>query len=58
MEGTKGLDLLDSFASINSLSEEVDSIDFAVTLNTKVDYFFVFKNDDDYDDSEDDDDDT
>ena len=34
IKGTKGLDLLDHFASIDPLSEEVDSIDFAVTLNT------------------------
>ena len=54
---TKGLDPLDLSASIDALSEEVDSIDFAVTLNTKADSFLVSKYDDD-DDSEDDDDNT
>ena len=47
---------MNPLALIDPLSEEVDSINFAVTLNTEVDSFFVSKNDDD-DDSEDDDDD-
>ena len=46
---TKGLDPLDPFASINSLSEEVDSTDFTVSLNTEVNSFFISKNDDDDD---------
>ena len=56
IKGTKGLDPLDPFALIDSLNEEVNSINFAVTLNTEVDSFFVSKNDD-HDDSEDDNDD-
>ena len=46
---------MDPFVSIDPLSEEVDSIDFAVTRITEVYSFFVSKNDDD--DWEDDDDD-
>ena len=57
IKGTKELDPLNAFALMDVLSEEVDSINFAVTLNTQVDSFFVSKNDDD-DDLEDDDDDT
>ena len=56
IKGKKELDPLDPFASIDPLSEEVDSIDFAVTLNTEVYYFFVSKNYYDDDDLEDDDD--
>ena len=47
----------DPFASIDPLSEEVDSVDFAVTLNIEVDSFLVSKIDDD-DVSKDYDDDT
>ena len=55
---TKGPDLFDLFASVKCLSEEVDSIDFAVALSTKDDSSFVSKNDDDDDDINDDDDDS
>ena len=51
----KGLDPSNPFASIDLLSEEVDSTDFAVALNTEVDSFFVSKNNDDDDDDDDDD---
>ena len=36
IKGTKGLDPLDPFALIDPLSEEVDSINFAVTLNMPI----------------------
>ena len=58
IKGTKGLDPLNPLALIDPLSEEVDSINFAVVLNTEVDSFFVSKNDDDDDSEDDDDDDT
>ena len=40
IKGTKGLDPLDPFTSTDTLSEEVDSIDFTVTLDTEIDSFF------------------
>ena len=46
----KGTRHFDSLASIDPLSEEVDSIDFAVTLNTEIDSSFVPKNHDKDDD--------
>ena len=46
---------MNPFESIDPLSEEVNSIAFAVTLNTEVNSFFVSKNDHD-DDSEEGDD--
>ena len=48
---------MNPFASIDPLSEKVNSIVFAVILNTEVDSVFVSKNDHD-DDSEDGDDET
>ena len=48
---------MNPFASIDPLSEKVNSIAFAVILNTEVDSVFVSKNDHD-DDSEDGDDET
>ena len=48
---------MNPFESIDPLSEEVNSIAFAVTLNTEVNSFFVSKNDHD-DDSEEGDDET
>ena len=57
IKGTKGLDPLNPFASIDPLSEEVNPIAFAVTPKTEVYSFFVSKKDHD-DDSEEGDDET
>ena len=38
---------MDPFASINPLSEEVDSTNVTVSLNTEVNSFFISKNNDD-----------
>ena len=57
IKGTKGLDPLNPFTSIDPLSEEVNPIAFAVTPKTEVYSFFVSKIDHD-DESEEGDDET
>ena len=53
-EGKQGLDLLYSFASIDPLSDESESIDFAVQSNEEVDHFFAsaYQHEDDDDENE------